>query len=61
MAGRKIIEQYLDDDLYETLIVDDSFSQSTFLLSKTSSNHISKNSHNGHSNLMEINYVGMVV
>ena len=32
--GRKIIEQYLDDDLYETLIVDDSFSQSTFLLSK---------------------------
>jgi DNA polymerase elongation subunit (family B) len=32
--GRKIIEQYLDDDLYETMIVDDSFSQSTFLLSK---------------------------
>ena len=32
--ARKIIEQYLDDDLYETLIVDDSFSQSTFLLSK---------------------------
>jgi DNA polymerase elongation subunit (family B) len=33
-TGRKIIEQYLDDDLYETMIVDDSFSQSTFLLSK---------------------------
>jgi DNA polymerase elongation subunit (family B) len=32
--GRKIVEQYLDDDLYETMIVDDSFSQSTFLLSK---------------------------
>jgi DNA polymerase, archaea type len=32
--GRKVIEQYLDDDLYETMIVDDSFSQSTFLLSK---------------------------
>ncbi len=32
--GTKIIEQYLDDDLYETMIVDDSFSQSTFLLSK---------------------------
>ena len=32
--GRKIIEQYLDDDLYETMVVDDSFSQSTFLLSK---------------------------
>ena len=33
-TGRKIVEQYLDDDLYETMIVDDSFSQSTFLLSK---------------------------
>jgi len=29
-----LIEQYLDDDLYETMVVDDSFSQSTFLLSK---------------------------
>ena len=33
-GGRRIVEQYLDDDLYETLTVDDSFSQSTFLLSK---------------------------
>lgn len=33
-TGKKIVEQYLDDDLYETMIVDDSFSQSTFLLSK---------------------------
>jgi DNA polymerase elongation subunit (family B) len=33
-SGKKIVEQYLDDDLYETMIVDDSFSQSTFLLSK---------------------------
>ena len=33
-TGRKVVEQYLDDDLYETMIVDDSFSQSTFLLSK---------------------------
>lgn len=33
-SGQKIVEQYLDDDLYETMIVDDSFSQSTFLLSK---------------------------
>jgi DNA polymerase elongation subunit (family B) len=33
-SGSKIVEQYLDDDLYETLAVDDSFSQSTFLLSK---------------------------
>jgi DNA polymerase elongation subunit (family B) len=32
--GRKLIEQYLDDDLYETMIVDDAFSQATFLLSK---------------------------
>lgn len=32
--GRKLIEQYLDDDLYETMVVDDSFSQATFLLSK---------------------------
>lgn len=32
--GERIIEQYLDDDLYETMVVDDSFSQSTFLLSK---------------------------
>jgi DNA polymerase elongation subunit (family B) len=33
-SGSKIVEQYLDDDLYETMIVDDSFSQSTFLISK---------------------------
>jgi DNA polymerase I len=33
-SGRKIVEQYLDDDLTETMVVDDSFSQSTFLLSK---------------------------
>jgi DNA polymerase elongation subunit (family B) len=33
-SGKRIVEQYLDDDLYETMIVDDSFSQSTFLLSK---------------------------
>ena len=33
-GGQKIVEQYLDDDLTETMIVDDSFSQSTFLLSK---------------------------
>jgi DNA polymerase, archaea type len=32
--GQRIVEQYLDDDLYETMVVDDSFSQSTFLLSK---------------------------
>jgi DNA polymerase elongation subunit (family B) len=33
-GGKRIVEQYLDDDLYETMVVDDSFSQSTFLLSK---------------------------
>ena len=33
-GGQKIVEQYLDDDLHETMVVDDSFSQSTFLLSK---------------------------
>jgi DNA polymerase elongation subunit (family B) len=33
-GGQKIVEQYLDDDLTETMVVDDSFSQSTFLLSK---------------------------
>lgn len=33
-TGRRIVEQYLDDDLHETMTVDDSFSQSTFLLSK---------------------------
>jgi len=33
-TGQQIVEQYLDDDLYETMVVDDSFSQSTFLLSK---------------------------
>jgi len=32
--GQRIVEQYLDDDLYETMVVDESFSQSTFLLSK---------------------------
>lgn len=33
-SGKQIVEQYLDDDLFETMTVDDSFSQSTFLLSK---------------------------
>lgn len=33
-TGSQIVEQYLDDDLYETMVVDDSFSQSTFLISK---------------------------
>ena len=33
-SGKKIVEQYLDDDLYETMVADESFSQSTFLLSK---------------------------
>lgn len=33
-TGKDIVKQYLDDDLYETMVVDDSFSQSTFLLSK---------------------------
>lgn len=33
-SGQQIVEQYLDDDLYETMVVDDSFSQSTFLISK---------------------------
>jgi DNA polymerase elongation subunit (family B) len=34
IKGKEIVEKYLDDDLYETLLVDDSFSQSTFLISK---------------------------
>ena len=33
-GGKRIVEQYLDDDLYETMIADDSFSQATFLISK---------------------------
>lgn len=33
-SGQELVEQYLDDDLYETMVVDDSFSQSTFLISK---------------------------
>lgn len=33
-TGQQVIEQYLDDDLYETMVVDESFGLSTFLLSK---------------------------
>jgi len=33
-SGVKLIEQYLDDDLYETMVVDDSFGQANFLLQK---------------------------
>ena len=33
-TGSEIIEAYLDDDLYETMVVDDQFNQATFLLSK---------------------------
>lgn len=33
-TGKQIVEQYLDDDLYETMVVDESFGLSTFLLSK---------------------------
>jgi len=32
--GSKIIEDYLDDDLYETMVVDEQFNQANFLLSK---------------------------
>ena len=33
-TGSKIIEDYLDDDLYETMVVDEQFNQANFLLSK---------------------------
>lgn len=33
-SGSRIVENYLYDDLYETMVVDSSFSESTFLLSK---------------------------
>lgn len=33
-TGKNIIEMYLDDDLYETMVVDESFNQANFLLSK---------------------------
>ena len=33
-TGKNIIEMYLDDDLYETMIVDEEFNQANFLLSK---------------------------
>jgi DNA polymerase elongation subunit (family B) len=32
--GSNIIERYLDDDLYETMVVDEQFNQANFLLSK---------------------------
>jgi len=32
--GKYIIQRYLDDDLYETMIVDDEFNQANFLLAK---------------------------
>jgi DNA polymerase elongation subunit (family B) len=34
VTGSKIIEDYLDDDLYETMVVDEQFNQANFLLSK---------------------------
>jgi len=34
VTGDNIVERYLDDDLEETLLVDDEFSQGSFLLSK---------------------------
>lgn len=33
-TGKNIIEMYLDDDLYETMVVDEEFNQANFLLSK---------------------------
>lgn len=33
-TGSEIIENYLDDDLYETMVVDEQFNQANFLLSK---------------------------
>lgn len=32
--GKYIIQRYLDDDLYETMVVDDEFNQANFLLAK---------------------------
>ena len=34
ITGKKIIENYLDDDLYETMVVDGEFNQANFLLAK---------------------------
>jgi DNA polymerase elongation subunit (family B) len=34
VKGSNIIERYLDDDLYETMVVDEQFNQANFLLSK---------------------------
>ena len=34
VKGANIIERYLDDDLYETMVVDEQFNQANFLLSK---------------------------
>ena len=34
VKGPNIIERYLDDDLYETMVVDEQFNQANFLLSK---------------------------
>ena len=33
-TGKNIIEMYLDDDLYETMVVDEEYNQANFLLSK---------------------------
>jgi len=33
-TGRNIIEMYLDDDLYETMVVDEEYNQANFLLAK---------------------------
>ena len=33
-TGKNIIEMYLDDDLYETMVVDEEFNQANFLLAK---------------------------
>ena len=60
-TGRKIVEQYLEDDLYETMVVDDSFSQSTFLLSKVVPATYESSFHHGNRNTMEVNNVSLVI
>ena len=42
IGGKKLVKQYLLDDLWETEKVDELYNQSSFLLAKIISNQLSK-------------------
>ena len=59
--GEYLIERYLYDDIWETMVVDEEFNQANFLLAKLVPTTYERLVYNGYCNTMENDYDVMVV